>query len=46
MLLEESKCILQQKKIDAYIIDDIEISPDSDWENSIEESPDEENSSK
>ena len=46
MLLEESKCILQQKKIDTYIIDDIEISPDSDWENSIEESPDEENSSK
>ena len=32
--LEEWKCVAQEKKIPMYITDDIEISPDSDEENS------------
>ena len=37
MLLEESKYVSQEKKIPKYIIDDIEISSDSDRENFDEE---------
>ena len=37
MLLEECKYVSQEKKIPAYIIDDIEISSDSDRENFDEE---------
>ena len=37
MLLEECKYVSQEKKIPTYIIDDIEISSDSDRENFDEE---------
>ena len=37
MLLEECKSVSQEKKIPKYIIDDIEISSDSDRENFDEE---------
>ena len=36
--------LLKKKKISKYIIDDIEISSDSDRENSAEENPDGKNS--
>ena len=37
MFLEEYKFAAKEKKIPKYIIDDIEISSDSDRENSVEE---------
>ena len=40
MFLEECKYIVKEKKISKYIIDDIEISPDSDRENSEKENSD------
>ena len=43
VLLEEFKYIIQGKTIPKYITDDIEISSDSDKENSNEENSDEEN---
>ena len=43
VLLEEFKYIIQGKTILTYITDDIEISSDSDKENSNEENSDEEN---
>ena len=43
MLLEECKNVVKEKRIPKYIIDDIEISPDSDRENSDEENSDKEN---
>ena len=43
MSLEECKYIAKEKKIPKYIIDDIEISSDSDRENSDEENFDKEN---
>ena len=42
VLLEECKYVFQEKKIPKYIIDDIEISSDSDRENSDEKNSDEE----
>ena len=42
VLLEECKYVIQEKKIPKYIIDDIEISSDSDRENSDEKNSDEE----
>ena len=44
MLLEECKYVDKEKKISKCIINDIEISSDSDRENSEEEKSDEENS--
>ena len=41
---ETCKYVIKEKKIAKYIIDDIEISSDSDRENSNEENFDEENS--
>ena len=38
MFLEEFKYVVKEKNIPKYIIDDIEISSDSDRENSAEES--------
>ena len=38
MFLEEFKYVVKEKNIRKYIIDDIEISSDSDRENSAEES--------
>ena len=38
MFLEEFKYVVKEKNIPRYIIDDIEISSDSDRENSAEES--------
>ena len=46
VFLEESKYVMKEKKIPKYIIDNIEISSDSDGENSDEENSDEENFSK
>ena len=43
VLLEECKYVLNEKKMSKYIIDDIEISSDSDRENSHEENSNEEN---
>ena len=43
VLLEECKYVLIEKKMSKYIIDDIEISSDSDRENSHEENSNEEN---
>ena len=40
VLLEECKYVIQEKKIPKYIIDDIEISSDSDRENSDEKNSD------
>ena len=37
LFLEERKCVIKEKRIPKYIIDDIEISSDSDEENSVEE---------
>ena len=44
VFLEECKYIVKEEKIPKYIIDDIEISSDTDKENSDEENPDEKNS--
>ena len=44
VFLEECKYVVKEKKIPKYIIDDIEISSDTDRENSDEESSDKENS--
>ena len=44
VFLEECKYVVKEKKIPKYIIDDIEISSDSDRINSDEEYSDEENS--
>ena len=44
MFLEECKYVVKEKKIPKYIIDHIEISSDSDEENSDKETYDEENS--
>ena len=44
VFLEECKYIITEKKIPKYIIDDIEISSDSDRENYHRENADEENS--
>ena len=44
MFLEEWQYVVKEKKIPKYIIDDIEISSDSDGENSHEGNFDEENS--
>ena len=44
VFLEECKYIVKEKKISKYIIDDIEISSDSDRENSGKENFDEKNS--
>ena len=41
VFLEECKYIVKEEKIPKYIIDDIEISSDTDKENSDEEKPDE-----
>ena len=41
VLLEKCKYVVKEKKIPKYIIDDIEISSDSDRENSGEENSDE-----
>ena len=46
MFLEECKYVVKQKKMRKYIIDDTEISSDSDEENSSEENFDEENADK
>ena len=43
MLLEECKYVAKEKNIPLYIIDNIEISSDSDRENSDEGNSDEEN---
>ena len=43
VFLEECKYIVKEKNISKYFIDDIEISPDSDGENSDEEDSDEGN---
>ena len=40
--LEECKCIIKEKKMPEYIIDNVEISSDLDRENSDEEHSDEE----
>ena len=42
VLLEECKCVVKEKKIRKYIIDNIKISSDSDRENSDEENSDKE----
>ena len=44
VFLEENKYVVKEKKIPKYIIDDTEISSDSDRKNSDEENPNEENS--
>ena len=44
VFLEECKYVVKENKIPKYIIDDIEISSDSDRKNSDEEISDEENS--
>ena len=44
VFLEECKYTVKEKKIPKYIIDDIEISSDSDEANSDEENSDKENS--
>ena len=44
VFLEECKYVVKEKKIPKYIIDDIEISSDSDEANSDEENSDKENS--
>ena len=46
VFLEKRKYVIKNKKIPKYIIDNIEISSDSDGENSDEENSDEENFSK
>ena len=43
VFLEECKYVIKEKKILKYIIDDTEISSNSDRENSDGENPDEEN---
>ena len=43
VLLEEYKYVAKEKKMSKYIIDDIEISYDSDKKNSDEENSNEEN---
>ena len=45
-MLEECKYVVKEKKIPKYIIDDIEISSDSDRENYDEENAYKENSDK
>ena len=44
MFLKECKYVVKEKKIPKYIIDDIEISSDSDKENSNEDNSDKKNS--
>ena len=44
MFLEECKYVTKEKKIPKYIIDDKEVSSDSDGENSDEENSDRKNS--
>ena len=44
MFLEECKYVAKEKKIPKYIIDDKEVSSDSDGENSDEENSDRKNS--
>ena len=44
MFLEECKYVVKEKNMSKYIIDNIEISSDSDEKNSDEENSDEENS--
>ena len=44
VFLKECKYVVKEKKIPKYIIDDIEISSDSDKENSNEDNSDEKNS--
>ena len=46
VFLEECKYVVKEKKISKYIVDDIEISSDSDIENSDEENSDEKISEK
>ena len=46
VFLEECKYIAKEKKIPMYLINDMEISADSDRENSDEETSDEESSDK
>ena len=46
VFLEECKYIAKEKKIPMYLINDIEISADSDRENSDEENSDKENPKK
>ena len=46
MFLEECKYVIREKEVPKYIIDDIEISCDSDRQNSGKETSDEENSDK
>ena len=43
VFFEECKYIVKEKKIPKYVTDDIEISCDSDWEDSKEENSGEEN---
>ena len=43
MFLEECKSVIKEKKIPKYIIDDIEVSSDSDRENSHKEHFDKKN---
>ena len=42
MLFEECKYVVKEKKVPTCIIDNREISPDSDWENSDKDNSDEE----
>ena len=44
VFLEECKYVVKEKTMSKYIIDDIDISSDSDEKNSDEENSDEENS--
>ena len=44
VFLEECKCVVKEKKIPKYIIDDIEVSSDSDREDFDEENSNKENS--
>ena len=46
LFIEESKYVVEEKKISKYIIDDTEIFSDSDRENSDEENFDRESSDK
>ena len=42
VLFEECKYVVKEKKVPTCIIDNIEISPDSDWENSDKDNSDQE----
>ena len=44
VLLEECKCVIKDNKNDKYIIDDVEVSPDSDEERLLEKIQMEKNS--